>query len=410
MKKLILSNVLLLLAVSVFLFSCSSSDPGPKVLLPKADGFYIYGTNTVASGPSELTARMALAALDFTKGPKVATLDSVYGKYLYIGAGSKISFANVIDEKGTIYGADGGGAIDSAKDVANSPIKDKVIHGTLKANAEQIAIAEEGLYYAYVNLNTAEFIIMKVRANMIGDATVKQWAGGTDLPQKSSTKDVTVFEGTNILLTKGNGYRYRMNDGWAIYQDDNIITYNSLGVHDWGESWAAQVNNLVFEASNIPQSVGSGYYTVTLTYTASTGIWSETKVKTGDVYSQYSIGIIGDATDGGSFNGDGTGGYEVKLPTKTGSNYTWTWSNVTFIKDKEFVFLQNATWGKFLVAYDGAAVSGTSIDAGDVIDATADPVNSPYHNFHVINGGAVDVTLTVNADTDAVTVVINKHV
>ena len=121
------------------------------------------------------------------------------------------------------------------------------------------------------------------------------------------------------------------------------------------------------------------------------------------------MAIIGDATDGGSFNGDGTGGYESKKPSKAGNVYTWTWDNVALIQDKEFIFLQNATWGGLQIDYLGAAVSGSTITDGKVADATAPPVNGAYHNFRVITAGTYDITLTIDAATEGRTIVIKNN-
>jgi len=135
MKKLIFTQLILLLMLSVSFMACDSADEGPQVLLPKLDGFYVYGTNTIAASPSDMEARMALAVLDHTKPAGIDQLDGVYGKYLYIGANSKINFAIVKNEAGTVYGAPNGGSADSAKVVPNVPIKDIVIHGTLTEGA-----------------------------------------------------------------------------------------------------------------------------------------------------------------------------------------------------------------------------------------------------------------------------------
>ncbi|MEO7990458.1 MAG: hypothetical protein ABI663_13010 [Chryseolinea sp.] len=411
MKKLIFAQLVLLLMLPLFFMACSDEDEGPIVLLPKLDGFYVFGTNTIAEAPTDPESRMALAVLDHTKPAGIDNLDGVYGKYLYIGANSTISFALVENKVGKVLGADGGGSMDSAKVVANCPIKDIVIHGELKEGASEISVTEEGLYYAYVNTNTNEFIIMKVKANMIGDATKLQWAKGTSLPMKSTSKDFTEFEGTNIELYDAHGYRYRMNDGWAVYEDPNIVTLNSMGVFSYGTAWDTNINDIGFFNDNIPHKV-TGLYTVNLKYTASTGECEETKTKTGNIlvnYTDYSVGVIGDATDGGSFNGDGTGGYEVKKPSKAGNVYTWTWNNVSLIQDKEFIFLQNATWGGLQIDYLGAAVSGTAITGTKVIDATAAPVNGPYHNFHVITGGSYNIVLTINAENEGRTVAITTN-
>lgn len=413
MKKLIyLLLAALLLATPLLFTSCDDGGEDPKELLPKLDGFYVFGTNTVAETAVEPAARMKRAILDHGKAPNVENEDGVYGKFMYIGAGAEIKFAEVTGEEGVVYGATDGGSIDNGLDVGNVPIDDNVIHGTLLEDGPAIQVASEGLYYVFANANTGLFVIMRVKANMIGDATPGQWETGTELPQKSVNKDSAVFEKTELTLKGESGYRYRFNNGWHVYQEENVTTtMSSLGVLSYADSWAAGVNDIGFFLDNAPHQQ-TGIFTVKLKYDAATDEWSEKKTRTGNVlvnYSEHSMAIIGDATDGGSFNGDGTGGFGADTPVKDGNIYTWTWNDVTLIQDKEFIFLQNATWGGLQIDYAGAAVSGDAITAGDIIDATAAPVSGPYHNFHVINGGHYDITLVINAETDGRTITINQH-
>ncbi len=412
MKKLMLTQLMLLLFASVFFFSCGGDDDGPTILLPKLDGLFVFGENALAETPTEPSAKMSGAKLDPTKGPDIK--DGVYGKYMYIGANGKLQFAEVISEVGKIYGSSDASIV-NGKDEGFS-VNDDVITGTLVEGAAAIAVADEGLYYVFADMNSKTFVITKVKGQMIGDALVPLgWDEGTLLPLKSVSKEKTVFEGTNIQMTTGYGYKYRFNDGWHSYTDTEISTFSFLGVVSYDAAWVAQLADVGFFNENIP-SFHAGYYTVDLTYTESTtggiGIWTETLTKTGDVladYSDYNMAIIGDATASGSFNGDGTGGYEPKEPTKAGNVYTWTWDNVNLILDKEFIFLEDATWGGLQIDYLGAAVSGNAITNTKIIDATAAPVNGPHHNFHVLTAGSYDITLVIDASTEGRTITITEN-
>jgi hypothetical protein len=414
MKKLWISRLLLLLFVSLVVVSCGSDDAdnGPTVLLPKLDGFYVYGTNTIAAGPSEPASRMVLAILDKSKTPKIESKEGIFGKFMYIGANSTISFAKVEGDKGTIYGADKGGAISNGLTIENVPVDDMVVNGTLVENAEAIKVATEGLYYVFVDTNTGAFVFMPIKPSMIGPATPKGWEAGTKLNLKSTAKDKTVFE-ASIPLKGADGYRYKLNDGgWHAYQKvDQITTLSSLGVPDYGVAWETGVNDVGIQISDMPNKE-PGVYTVTLTYTAATNDWEEVKTKTGELpvdYANFSVGILGDATEGGDFNGNGNG-YEIKKPSKSGDVFTWTWDNVAFIQDKEFIFLKDAKWDSGLqLDYEGATVGGDAITAGDIINAKAAPVNSKFANFHVINAGTYDVKLEINGKTNAKTVTITQN-
>jgi len=402
----------LIMALPLFFIACDGEDDEPEILLPKLEGFYVFGSNTVAATPSEPNARMKRAILDPSKVPNVENQEGVYGKFMYIGANSTIQFAEVIGEEGTVYGDDGGGEVDNGLDVGNVPIDDDVIHGTLEADGDPIEIADEGLYYVFANANTGFFVIARVRANIIGDATPGMWATATDLPQVKLSKDSAVFEITGLTLKGATGYRYRLNNGWHFYQEENVTTtLSSLGVLSYGDSWPLPANDIGFFLDNAPHQT-TGIFTVRLKYIAATDEWEEKKKKTGNVvvdYSTYSMAIIGDATAGGSFNGDGTGGYGAHTPAKAGNVYTWTYNDVPMVQDKEFIFLQNATWGGLQIDYAGAAVSGDAITGGKIIDATAPPVSGPYHNYHIITGGTYDVKLVINAETEGRTVTITNN-
>lgn len=411
MKRFITLQWMLLLILPVFLFSCGSDDSGeePEPLEPKKDGFYIFGTNTVAASDEDANARMARAVLDPAQGAKVDNMEGVYGKFLYIGANSTISFMEVVDEVATTYGAPGGGTLDSGKVAGNVVIKDKVIYGTLTADAPAIKVTEEGLYYAFANTNTDLFVLMKVKANIIGDATPLMWAAGTALPVKSISKDSAVFEGTNIALRDAAGYRYRFNDGWHVYDDKNLVTLSSLGVPDYAEAWETGINNIGLLVSNIPNK-GEGLYTVRLKYNAATNTWTEKKIKTGIVVKDYSdtqMGLFGNAyltapEDTAAWE-VGKDGYDLHTPEKNGNIYTWEWT-VDLLEDREFIFLQDATWGdgRLQIDYLGAANEGEAIDNGDIVDATT--VGGQYHNYFVENKGTYVITLKVDAATGGRTI------
>lgn len=425
MKKLSsLLSAVLLLSVPMYFYSCSkSSDNGPTVLLPKLEGYYVYGTNTVATQPTDQNARLALAVLDHTKKAAIDNLAGVYGKLMYIGANSTINFA-VIDANGngTVYGADKGGSYDSASVVPHVNEKDKVVHGTLKKNGQAINITEEGLYYTFLkaNTDTMTFIVMKLRPNITGDYNSWGNPGYALSTLKFTSVDSTVFEGTNIPMKAAFGYRYRYNNGWAVYEDDNsVVTLSSLGVADYGASWAAGWNDIGLYNDNIPQH-DDGLFTVRLSYKASDNSWKETKIKTAELpidYTNANVGLEGNAyvyapQDTGAWKADGTDGYELKTPTvsNSGKTFTWTWANVSLIEGREFIFLQDATWGHGL-QLDGSNVTltGTAIDAGDIVDATT--LGEQYHNLNVVTAGAYDIILVIDQSVTPFTktVTINEH-
>lgn len=414
MKKLFSYRLILLMAAllvmpMVFL-SCddeNTEDPPPPP--PNQDGVYVFGTNTVATLATDEGARMNLASLDVKQGAKVEEMDGVYGKYMYIGANSTISFMEVVSKVATTYGAAAGGTTTLGTEIGNVPINDEIVHGDLLKDGPAIKIIEEGLYYTYLDMNSKTFLVVPVKAQIIGDATKLQWAAGTPLATKSVSKDETVFEAQNIELYAEHGYRYRINDGWHVYQDPNIVTLSSLGVEElWPDAWAKDHNDIGFFLENAPHKE-TGIFNVTLTFDASTGEWTETKTKTGNILTDYSdtaIGLFGNAyyLPGGA-EGNWGDPYEVKTPVKSGNVYTWLWDNVDLIVDREFVILKNGNWdgGMHILWNAGTARTGSAFTNNEITNT------GENENFHVSTGGNFDITLVIDAAANTKTLTIVKN-
>lgn len=405
-----LSNKLmgiLLLILPLYFFSCSDDEDGPKVLLPKAEGFYVFGDNTVAAEPSEPAARMALAQLDPGHGPSFA--DSVYGKYMYIGAHSKIQFALVNEDgDGTLFGADE--VIVENGVEAGISVNDDIIHGTLGKNEDEIEVTNEGLYYVFADLNTLTFVLTEVKPQIIGDAVKPDgWDAGVPLTLKSISMTEVVWEATNVEMAYGGGYKYRFNDGWASYQDENFATHSHLGIEDYGVAWENQeVGTVGWFPSTIP-SFAKGLYTINMKYThnpVGEGTWTPTVTKTGEVVTDYSttqVGFFGNAfylSSGAEGAWAEQGG--VKTPTKSGNVYTWTWNDFDLIQDREFIIREDGIWTGVLVVFNGATQAGDGFSA-KITKATGSD------NFYVTTGGVYDISLAIDGVTNAKTLTINSN-
>ncbi len=411
MKKLHLIPIMLLLIVPMIFSSCKKDeDNTPIVLVPKLSGLYVFGTNTLADVAVDPNAKMARAVLN-TKNGGPENREGIYGKLMYIGASSTIQFTSVDSLGSANYGATDGGTVSPGPQVGLNDINADIIHGTLLEDAAAINIADEGLYYVYVDFNTLEFRIMQVKAQMIGDATELQWTAGTPLPQVFVSKDSAVFEITNMPLVGSSGYKYRFNNGWELFNDGSIFAFTHLGVESYGDSWDAGVNNIGYFNENIPHKE-NGMFTIRLKYNASNGEWKETKTKTSNLLINYSanqMGLFGNAyvlAPGDTANwGSGTDGYGLHIPVKSGNIYTWTWNNVDLIEGREFIFLEDGGWGG--LQYDWAmltSVGGLAVTEGKIVDATT--TGGEWHNFQVITGGKYNITLAIDAENDTKTVTI----
>lgn len=400
---------LLLLVLPLYFFSCSDDEKDDtKILLPKTEGFYVFGEKTVAATPSEPAARMALARLDHSKAPFTANLDSVYGKYIYIGAGGKISFAAVgADEVGILLGSNDAAVVVGTE--VNS-VDDDVVHGTVEVDGDAIEIAEAGLYYVFLDMNTLNLVITKVKGQLIGDALIELgWDAGTVLTQKSASLTETVFEATDVKMQIG-GYKYRFNEGWHSFSDANMSTFSFLGELSYEDAWAIQETNPGYFNETIP-SFAKGMYTVTLTFTANAtngegGSWSDSVVKTGEVVTDYSatnVGFFGNAfylAPGVEGSWGDQGG--VKVPTKAGNVYTWTWNDFELIQDRQFIIRENGIWDGVLVVFGGATQTGNGFPAKITKASDSD-------NFVVTTGGLFDISLAIDGVTNAKTLTINSN-
>jgi hypothetical protein len=333
---------------------------------------------------------------------------------MYIGANSTIQFTEVEGEISATYGAPNGGDTDPGSEIGDTDVTDDIIHGTLTEDASPINITEEGLYYVYVNMNNFEFRIMKIDAEMIGDATEAQWTAGTVLPQVHASTDSTIFEATGLPLVGSSGYKYRFSNGWEVFNNNDMATYTHLGVESYGTAWDLGINDIGYFGENIPHKE-NGVFTVRLKYNASIGEWSETKTKTGNIllnYSENQMGLFGNAyllAPGDTANwASGEDGYGLHAPVKSGNVYTWTWTDVNLLEGREFIFLENGAWGGLQFDWSMlTSVGGAAVVAGNIVDATTE--GGEYHNFLVMVGGNYNVTLTIDAEADTKTVTIENN-
>jgi hypothetical protein len=414
MKKFISLQLLILLVVSLVFTSCNKDDEKtPIVLVPKLSGLYVFGTNTVASVAVDPNAKMARAVLNPGKSGGDTNREGIYGKWMYVGANSTIRFTFVDTSLIPVtYGAADGGKLIAGTDLGNTDIKDTIISDTLVIDEVPIKIAEEGLYYTYVDFNIPEFRIMKVKAQIIGDATVPQWAAGTILPQIFVSKDSTIFELTEIPLKSPSGYKYMFNDGWELFNNGNMATFTSLGVESYEDAWATGINNIGYFNENIPHKE-DGAFTVRLKYTAATGEWKETKIKTGKILIDYTakqMALFGNAyllAPGDTASWSTGDGYGLHIPVKSGNVYTWTWNNVDLIQGREFIFLENGAWGGIQLDWSMlTSVGGQAVTDNNIIDATTN--GGQWHNFQVSVGGKYTMTLVIDAAAETKTVTIVK--
>lgn len=411
MKKLKLQQLVMLSLIawaSVF-FSCKTEPieptPTPDPVEPSEpqlpiipNGFYVFGTNTVATEAGSDASKLDLAVMDPGKGSMVESIAGVYGKFIHIGAQGSIQFTFVESGIRNAYGVDGTASVDSAEAIGGS-VKELVLNGSLIKDGQAIEVAEEGLYYLYADMNKLKFVLMPVKANIIGDATEQEWTGGTVLNLVSSDTSVTVFELTELPLVGASGYRYRFNDGWHVLNEDPEITLSSLGVASYADAWSSGTNDLGYFLENCAHKE-SGVFTIQLKYDAATQTWSETKTKTGELLTDYSDTEFGWFGNAYYVNDTTPGAWTdidlVQRPIRDGNLYTWSW-NLELIEDKSFVLRENVQNGIFITY-------GSVNKVGAAFDNRFIRKESGQDNYYVAQGGTYTVTLTINAEDEGRTI------
>jgi len=402
-----LTLVLVLLAIT----GCKQEDP---IIEPTPDpdpieqpvknvgpaGLYVFGSGTVADTAGAPEGKINLAILDPGKGLGVDSTEGIYGRFLHVGANSTLSLVFNEDTLSTSYGATDGGAKGLGTE-AGGAIDDEVTYGALVENGDPIQVAEEGLYYLYVNLNEEAFILIQVKFNIIGDATEKEWAEGTFIEVASSDKEETVFHVLGLPLKGNAGYRYRFGNGWHIFGTDTdpVVALSSMGVENYGAAYSAGRNDIGFFLENAP-NVEDGLFNLTVTYDAKNDSWRESKNRTGDlpVSSQYTdmeIGLFGNAYFvAGTTEGAWDDIHFSQTPTQVNDSlFSWTWTQ-ELIQNRSFVLREdtdNGTW----ITYGGVERAGTAFTEDLIIKEQG------QDNFFVTTGGTYILTLTINAFTDA---------
>ena len=404
MKSNYLNRILLaalVLTTSIFM-SCGEDEPTePEVLVPKVDGAYVFGSNTIAATALEPNAKMSLATLNPAKSGGAENVDGYYGKLMYIGANSTIQISYVEGEEATTYGVEGAASVTNGLELDFTDIDADIIHGTLVADGDPITITDEGLYKLFVDISTESFRMMKVGINVIGDATPGQWTESTAIPMKSATAEGATFEATDLGLFGAAGYKIRFNQGYELYNDGVIATIDYLGVADYQAAWDAGENDLVYMDVNLP-NIETGLFTYTLAFNAGTGEWDETKEKTGTLENDYSaveIGWFGNAykIDGAEPTGQWETVHMVKTPERDGNLYNWKWT-VELIADRAFVLRDPD--GTIWITYGGAGKVGSAFDDELIIQEDG------QDNYWVQTAGTYDVTFTINSEDDGRTLTI----
>ncbi len=227
-------------------------------------------------------------------------------------------------------------------------------------------------------------------------------------PTFSADKKSAVFAVDSITI-KPRFYKFRFTNGWKITVDS--ISENEC----WNKGSKVNTNfggspdNLILGGENIYTS-NRGIYNVKLFWEVGKSLKATlVKVKDLDIidYSSYKIGILGDAykyANGKQANWENNWGEgkETNIPQRFGHVYTWTFNGIALTNGKEFKIRQGYDW------------MGLAIDFQDVKKwggNAKDDFRNMDSKFFVSNSGeeVYDILLQIDALTEEVSIVVNKH-
>ncbi len=220
---------------------------------------------------------------------------------------------------------------------------------------------------------------------------VGSWTDDIDLAYTGGNP-VFAFEKDNVILTEGSEFKFRLNHNWDRnwgYEDvtlagDVADIVNAAGKGNNFKSTSNKIYNVKFEINGQTYEV-----TVTFTYV------SDYTPPAGDDPSQHTYSFIGSAfyvdnTVGNDTTSWGTDFDMTYQGQDNDGNFVFTYSGLNFIGGGEFKIRQDHDWGTNW----GWGINITG-DTGNF----EDPGNG---NIKVINDAKYDVTFTMDADFNVV--------
>jgi len=374
-------------AAMVAFTSCNNDDDGPTISVE--DGVYLYGTS-VASEVIADDCKMQPGWIE--KGFDSELRTGLYQDVLMISKTGNFIIEEVKGATRTKYGAT----------LAVDPDKSWASSGNVVKDGAAITVADDGLYFVYLDLQATSKKIFVLKANEIGLIGDGVGSSGSNIPltkKDAFSKANGEWEATNVTFQTG-WWKIRKHDNWTYTIAENVNVLTNLG---------GTLSNPFPGGGNFPD-VPRGKYTVNLKYEYGKG-FALTTTKTGDVamtnYSNCELELVGSGVDESNPNAIpdvAWGGWGHVLsagkPTVAGTVYTWTWNSVTLKAEG------------FKIRTINAEASGgvNSFDLGyGVVDAAASPgIVEDGGNIKASVAGNYKIVLTINADTDARRIVITK--
>lgn len=289
--------------------------------------------------------------------------------------------------------------------------KPNFCRGQFDIGNKQFEVTQSALYYIAADVKSKWITYMPVEKwNIIGTAIPGGWVPKKMVeltPEFSPDNRAAIFSIDSLEMQRGF-FQIRFTDGWKI-------TVDSLSENEcWNTgskvftAFGGRADSLVLGGSNILWEK-RGVYSLQLFWDAGQALTASFK-KLKDLpmvdYSQYKIGILGDAYDyengERAFWRQNWGGEKGTVtPTVDGNLYSWHFNNVKLYNGGEFKFRQGNDW------------SGLAVDFQD-ITSWSGSAKGDFKNmdskFHVVNSGSAIyiIVLQIDGTTDAISIIINR--
>jgi len=393
MKNYFIKKLAGLLALSmivmVSMVSCKDDpDPDPQPDPTVSNGYYIMGASTALTELDD-DGKMATAKNEADQ----SNLSSLLELYVAISAdGAGFNIVKVAAGEETVMGPGSDFAAVAAEELDGEEPSEGLQRGSYMASETGFTVPESGLYHVVIDNSLEMIAIVKVEWGLIGAATPGGWGGSTQLGEPAFDLSVMEFSSTNVSMATGE-FKYRYSNGWKVYLSDEIRVNTNFG---------GAVDALVAGGDNINNDV-AGVYTATIKWELGEGT-SATLTKTGDTpledYSTYEVGIIGDGIIVSDTAWGWNATYNKVTPSADGTNYTWSWTNVTVSDTASFKIRQGEDWDGLNLGIGNVTMAGSSADnfsddGGNFKSATA----AAFDFALDVDAAVGDFTLTVEPST-----------
>ncbi len=373
----------LFIALLTSFSSCKKDEKTPA--LNAEDGWYISG---------EATSFTDLAVTNLFKSTPnenatVTARDGLYSKYVYLTAGKTFVITKVIGGVGIVYGATD--TITYNPNGKSDQLKSNIQWGTL-ATGKTLQVPKTGMYQVCFDVNSNKIAVAELTHwGVIGGATPGGWGGNQVMNLVGTLNaETNTYTVANVVLTVDK-FKFRHSDGWKIQLSDTGAMTKDNGVKV-NSNYGGTVDALVVGGADIPNTV-NGVYTLSLTWTKTSGEFTASVIKTGDYTppsfpdSMYIAGsaVIYEWNPGATLS--------AMHAVADGPNKGMYWKICYIEADKGFK-LSNKNW------------SSPNLNFGDVteFDPTGIAVSADGDNWKIATSGLYMVVLDLRNNTKKVSI------